>query len=118
MNEQRSFSEQIEKVSPMRGDLLVVTSAHSLTLEQRQKMAASLTPMAERLGVQLLVLDAGATAQLQPGVSGLLEEHRKQTVILERIAEQQLLLIQALAEDGDEDDDVMSSTYIDGSPCR
>ena len=118
MSERQSFSEQIEKVSPMKGDLLVVTWAYPLTLEQRQKMAASLTPMAERLGVQLLVLDGGATAQLQPGVSGLLEEQRKQTVILERMAEQQLLLIQALADNGDEDHDVVLSTYIDGSPCR
>lgn len=118
MNEQQSFSEQIEKVSPIKGDLLVVTSARQLTVEQREKMAASLTPMAERLGVQLLVLDGGATAQLQPGVAGLLEEQREQTAILRQIAEQQLLLIQAMGEDVAEDPDTQPITYMDGSPCR
>lgn len=117
MNEQQSFSHQIEKVSPMKGDLLVVTSFHPLTPEQREKMAASLVPMADRLGVQLPVLDGGATAQLQPGIAGLQEEQRKQTAILERIAEQQMLLIQALCEDGDEDQDAQPRTYMDGSPC-
>ena len=118
MNEQECFSEQVQKVSPRKGDPLVVTSVHPLTLEQRKKMADSLAPMADRLGVQLLVLDGGATAQLQPSVCCLLEEQRKQTVILERIAEQQLLLIQALAGGDDEDPDAMPSTYMDGTPCR
>jgi hypothetical protein len=118
MSEQQSYSEQIAKVSPMKGDLLVVTSAHHLTPEQREKMAVSLTPMAERLGVQLLVLDGGVTAQLQPGIAGLLEEQRKQTAILQQIAGQQLQLIQALGEDEPEEPDAQPLRYMDGTPCR
>ena len=117
MSEQQSYSQQIAKVSPMKGDLLVVTSARQLTPDQRERMTVSLTPMAERLGVQLLVLDEGATAQLQPCIAGLLEEQRKQTAILQQLADQQRLLIQALAEDEAEDPDAQPLRYMDGSPC-
>lgn len=48
----------------------------------------------------------------------VLTEQKQQTAILNRMAEQQLLLIQALADDGDEDPDAMPSTYMDGTPCR
>lgn len=46
-----------------------------------------------------------------------LEEQRKQTAILERMAEQQGLLIQALAQDQDQDQDpdAQPLTYMDGS---
>ena len=48
-----------------------------------------------------------------------LEEQKKQTAILERMAEQQGLLIQALAEDQvDQDPDARPLTYMDGTPCR
>lgn len=118
MSEQQSYSEQIQKMCPTMGDLLVVTSPHPLTMDQRQKMRSSLEPLADRLGVQLLVLDGGVAAQLQPGMHSLLEEQRKQTAILERMEQQQSLLIQALADDEPEDPDVQPLTYIDGSPCR
>lgn len=112
-------SEQMEKLSPNKGDLLVVTCPSPLTMEQRKRMADSLAPMADRMGVQMLVLDGGATAQLQPGIQGLLDEQKKQTAILERMAEQQSLLIQALAEDqADQDPDARPLTYMDGKPCR
>ncbi|WP_300747502.1 hypothetical protein [Pseudomonas sp.] len=119
MSEQENYSDQIKKVSPQKGDLLVVTSPHPLTLEQRKRMSESLSPLVDRLGVQMLVLDGGATAQLQPGMQGLLDEQKKQTAILERMAEQQSLLIQALAEDqGEQDPDARPLTYMDGTPCR
>ncbi|MFL1556734.1 MULTISPECIES: hypothetical protein [unclassified Pseudomonas] len=48
-----------------------------------------------------------------------LEEQKKQTAILERMAEQQLLLIQALAaEQDDQDPDALATTYMDGTPVR
>lgn len=48
----------------------------------------------------------------------VLTEQKQQTAILNRMAEQQLLLIQALALEDDEDPDAMPSTYMDGTPCR
>ncbi|MEB0192495.1 hypothetical protein QN411_14420 [Pseudomonas sp. CCI1.1] len=58
------------------------------------------------------------TASLQPGIQGLLDEQKKQTAILERMAEQQGLLIQALAEDQvEQGPDARSLTYMDGTPC-
>lgn len=47
----------------------------------------------------------------------ILGEQKKQTAILERMAEQQLLLISALAEEqGEQDPDAPATTYMDGSP--
>ena len=49
----------------------------------------------------------------------VLAEQKKQTAILEQMASQQSLLIQALAEDQDEQDpDALPTTYMDGSPVR
>ena len=48
----------------------------------------------------------------------ILNEQKKQTAILERMAEQQSLLIQAMAEDDREDSDAQPLTYMDGTPCR
>lgn len=119
MNEQENYSTQIQKVSPNKGDLLVVTYPRPLTVEQRKRVIDGLTPLADRLGVQLLALEGGATAQLQPGVHALLEEQKKQTAILERMAEQQLLLIQALAAEQDEQDpDAPPTSYLDGKQVR
>ena len=118
MSEQLNYSDQIQKMNPSAGELLIVTAPSRLTLEQRQKMADNLAPLADRLGVQLLVLDGGFTAQLQPSAIELLSEQKKQTAILERMERQQGLLIQALAEDQGEDHDAPPSTYMDGTPCR
>jgi hypothetical protein len=48
----------------------------------------------------------------------ILSEQKKQTAILERMAEQQSLLIQAIAEEEPEDSDARPLTYMDGTPCR
>lgn len=53
---------------------------------------------------------------LARGFQAILDEQKKQTAILERMAEQQGLLIQALAdEQGDQDSDAPPTTYMDGS---
>ena len=48
----------------------------------------------------------------------VLAEQKQQTAILSRMAEQQLLLIQALAGEDDEDPDAVPTTYMDGSPVN
>ena len=55
---------------------------------------------------------------LESLLTQVLTEQKQQAAILNRMAEQQLLLIQALADDSDEDPDAMPSTYMDGTPCR
>jgi hypothetical protein len=55
---------------------------------------------------------------LESLLAQVLTEQKQQTAILNRMAEQQLLLIQALADEGEEDPDVLPSTYMDGTPCR
>ncbi|MDD2002513.1 hypothetical protein [Pseudomonas putida] len=49
----------------------------------------------------------------------ILEQQQKQTGLLETIASQNLALIEALADDVDNDQDETPRThYLDGSPCR
>ncbi|MGO2711587.1 hypothetical protein [Pseudomonas helleri] len=55
---------------------------------------------------------------LESLLTQVLTEQKQQTAILNRMAEQQLLLIQAMAEDQGEDPDAMPLTYMDGTPCR
>lgn len=59
------------------------------------------------------------TAPLAQVLQAILDEQKKQTAILERMAEQQGLLIQALAEEqAEQDPDAPPMNYMDGSPCR
>ncbi|MFJ3121054.1 hypothetical protein ACIPI6_31510 [Pseudomonas protegens] len=117
MNEHVTCSQQIEKLSPKPGDLLVVSIPHLMTKDQRVRMSTALQNHAERLGFKALVLDDGATAQLQPGMGELLAEQRKQTVLLEQIATQNLALIEALADDQGLDPELQPMTYLSGAPC-
>lgn len=118
MSEQEAYSQQIEKLSPKQGDLLVISIPHLLTQEQREKAQAVMQAQAERLGFQALVLDGGITAQLQPNMADLLMEQKKQTALLETIASQNLALIEALADGDVPDPDALPAAYLDGSPCR
>ncbi|MCQ2992244.1 hypothetical protein NLO72_23890 [Pseudomonas tremae] len=51
-------------------------------------------------------------------LSQILAEQVKQTQLLQRMAEQQALLIDALSEEEPEDPDAQPLTYLDGTPCR
>lgn len=118
MSEHDNYSQQIEKLSPEAGDLLVVSIPHLMTKDQHERVSAALQAHAERLGFKALVLDGGATAQLQPNLSELLTEQRKQTEVLEQIALNQIALIEALAEDQGLDPDLQPMSYLNGAPCR
>ncbi|MDI2594099.1 hypothetical protein POF45_22090 [Pseudomonas sp. 681] len=58
------------------------------------------------------------SAQVNCLLVEILAEQKKQTATLERIAQQQGLLIQALAEDQGQDPEAVPLTYMDGTPCR
>lgn len=117
MNEHNDCSEQIKKLNPSQGDLLVVTTPGYLSQDQRKTAQETLRPLAERLGCALLVLEGGATAEIKPSGNALLAEMQKQTAILEGMAEQQAILLQELAGD-DSDDDQQPLAYMDGTPIR
>ncbi|WP_346400754.1 hypothetical protein [Pseudomonas syringae] len=51
-------------------------------------------------------------------LSQILAEQMKQYELLQRMAEQQTLLIDALSEEEPEDPDTQPLTYLDGTPCR
>lgn len=114
-----NVADQIEKLSPKKGDLLVVSVPFPIKADVRERLTQHLAGTADRLQCELIVLEAGITAQLQPSVSDLLAEQQKQTALLEQIANQNLALIEALAEDSAIDPDELPRThYLDGSPCR
>ncbi|CAH0650400.1 MULTISPECIES: hypothetical protein [Pseudomonas] len=116
MSEHEAYSQQIEKLNPKQGDLLVISIPQILTQEQRENAQPVMQAQAERLGFQALVLDGGITAQLQPNIADLLAEQQKQTALLEQIATQNQALIQALADDVDSDLDAVPLTYLNGAP--
>ncbi|SCW88816.1 MULTISPECIES: hypothetical protein [unclassified Pseudomonas] len=49
-------------------------------------------------------------------LSQILAEQGRQTALLQRMADQQLMLIQAMADEP-EDPDALPLTYMDGTPC-
>ncbi|NBA95518.1 hypothetical protein [Pseudomonas sp. R5(2019)] len=51
-------------------------------------------------------------------LESMLAEQVKQTELLQQIASNQVLLIQALAESEPEDPEAQPLTYMDGTPCR
>jgi hypothetical protein len=110
--------EQIQKLEPKQSDLLTISVPLPLKQEQRERLEANLRPLVQRMGCELIVLEAGITAQLQPNMADLLAEQQKQTALLEQIATGQLALIEALADDEGEDPDAPPRTYLDGTPCR
>lgn len=111
-----SITDQIEKMSPKKGDLLVVNVPFPIKAEVRERLTQHLAGTADRLNCELVVLEAGITAQLQPSVSDLLAEQRKQTALLEQIATQNLALIEALADDNGLDEDAPQLNYLSGAP--
>ena len=116
MSEQETFSHQIEQLSPKKGDLLGVSVPFPIKTEVRERLTQHLAGTADRLKCELIVLEAGITAQLQPSVSDLLDEQRKQTALLEQIATQNLALIEALADDRGVDPDAAPGFYLNGAP--
>lgn len=54
---------------------------------------------------------------LESLLTQVLAEQVKQTALLQRMADQQLMLIQAMADEP-EDPDALPLTYMDGSPVR
>jgi hypothetical protein len=109
--------ENVEKLSPKKGDLLTINVPLLLKHGQRESLEANLRPVAERLGCELLVLECGITAQIHPSLGDLLAEQQKQTALLEQIATQNLALLEALADDTAIDPgDRPRTHYLDGSP--
>lgn len=119
MNEHsNSLLSQIQKLTPNKGDLLVIYPEKPMTILQHEQLTKSLEPFAQRIGCNLLVSQHGDQVDLQPNGAAMLEEMRKQTELLRLMTEQQTLLIEALSEDDPEGPDTQPLTYLDGTPCR
>lgn len=93
--------------------LLVVRAKGRLTLEQVNNIQSLLTPIAEKMEMQLAIcdesMDIGIASDLAPTLNRLLEEQVQTNQLL-------LLLIEAMSEDGDPDDEPV--TYMDGTSIK
>ncbi|WP_447651567.1 hypothetical protein [Pseudomonas abietaniphila] len=118
MNEQHNYSEQIRKLSPMPGDLMVMNVSNALTPIQRERITEALGPLAKKLGCQLMLLEPGMTLSLQIDPVAVMAEQKKQTALLEQLVEQQSALLDAMADDVRADEEDRQTTYLDGSPMN
>ncbi|EMC2521741.1 hypothetical protein ABZK55_001463 [Pseudomonas aeruginosa] len=92
--------------------LLVLSTGLALSQEKVDRISESIQPLAESLGCRALVLNnglqAGIHSDIRPLLGDLLDEQRKTNQLLH-------LLIQALAEDGD-DREAAPTSYLSGEP--
>jgi hypothetical protein len=116
-SEPDKYLDQIQKLSPNEGDLLVIYPEQMLSLEQHQRVVKSLSPFAESIGCKILVSQPGHHVALHPDPGAVLAEMRRQTKILSSMSDRFDLLIQAMAEDEPEDPDAQPRRYMDGSLC-
>lgn len=58
------------------------------------------------------------TTEPQPSLAELFAEQKKQTALLEQIASQNLAVIDALADEAEDDQDRQPTHYLDGTPCQ
>ncbi|EPM43226.1 hypothetical protein [Pseudomonas syringae] len=116
MNEHsNSLQRKIQKLSPNKGDLLVIYPDRSMTILQHDQLTKSLEPFAARIGCNLLVSQPGIQVDLQPNSAAILDEMRKQTELLRLMTKQQVMLIDALAGSEAADPDAEPSHYMDGT---
>ncbi|AYW41542.1 TPA: hypothetical protein ACKPYC_000668 [Pseudomonas aeruginosa] len=94
--------------------LLVLSTDLALSQEKTEQLSERLHPIAESLGCKPLVLSGGLQvgihSDIRPLLGELLDEQRKTNQLLH-------LLIQALAEDG-EDPEAMPTSYLDGTSIQ
>lgn len=108
MSEQANSSDQ--PLSSGQESLLVVSIPQQLSQEQMETVQSRLQARAEQMVLQLLAQGGGAISNMYPSLSELLAEQRKQTLLLDQLAAQNLALIQALAGEQDYHDDEPPST--------
>lgn len=92
--------------------LLLVKVSERLTVEQMERIRSCISPLAEKMGMQLAIcdegMDIGIASDLAPTLNRLLEEQVQTNQLL-------MMLIEAMGEeDADPDDEPV--TYMDGTP--
>lgn len=68
--------------------------------------------------IEKLSPQQSVSSQSQPSLAELLAEMQKQTSLLQTIAEHNLALIDALADEADDDQGSPPTHYLDGTPCQ
>lgn len=101
--------------------LLVVKTSQNLTKDQIEKIHQAVNPVADRLGLEVMVagneMDIVIHQDVAPLLKELIAEARQQTAAINRLASLQEQLLIAMA-DADGEQDVVPTRYMDGSMVR
>ncbi|MCY1375551.1 hypothetical protein D9M69_629750 [compost metagenome] len=101
------MSERVES-------LLVLSTSRAITMEAKDRMVEAITPLAQAMGCEPLVLtdglEVGVHADLRPLLESIVVEQQKTNSLL-------AALVEALAEEG-QDPDAPPARYLDGSKVR
>ena len=95
--------------------LLVVKTESSLTVEQRDRIGASLADIAQSLDLKVVFADAGVDIGIHTDIAPLL---RTQIKLQQENNQLLIALIEALDDGGDTGMDDDASTYLNGDPVR
>ena len=94
--------------------LLVVKAHRTITQEDGDRMKALLEPIAKRLNLETVVVDSTADVAAHYDPSVLVEALTLQVAAINRLADSNEALVQAMAQEDDEDPE--PSSYLDGRP--
>lgn len=98
--------------------LLTVQVDRSMTMDQVQALERMLAPIAKRIDASLILLPCGVVASLSPDLLPLVDAITVQTAAINRLAQSNELLVQAMGDGGELPDEAVSTTFLDGSPRR
>jgi hypothetical protein len=95
-----------------------VQSDQPISAAQQEAVKRMLAPIVRSLSAELAVLPCGVSASFSPDLMPLVDALTVQTAAINRLAQSNELLVQAMSEGGDLPDEGMSTTFLDGSPRR
>lgn len=97
--------------------LLVLSTQDHLNESQLRLLKEYGQTVADSMGMSFAVLPGGVKAAVHSDIRDLVEAMKAQAAAIAALAESNMLLIEAVAQDGeDSDPDAAPRTYMDGSP--
>lgn len=78
----------------------------------------SVMPLAQSLNLEVMVLDASVEVEVRYSQDPILVALRDQIIAINRLAQSNEMLVQAMAEGDGIDDGRPATQYLDGSPVR
>lgn len=104
-------------VGPEPEGFLILRVKGVLSQTMYEQARESLAPIGKKMNLQVMVVDEGSEVDVRYNHDPLVAAIRDQITAINRLAESNQALVQAIAE-GDGMDDMAPTTYMDGSPVR